>query len=132
MKEMGFLDFIREKPKGRIKELSPEVREVVEELKKVKDPETELNIVDEGLVYGITVEGKNVMAWLFLARSTPECHFCQAIAMNVPSLFTLALAALLALSYPKWMGQILLTMKISSRSNSLIASPTSSSLWPEA
>lgn len=83
MKEMGFLDFIREKPKGRIKELPPEVREVVEELKKVKDPETELNIVDEGLVYGITVEGKNVMAWLFLARSTPECHFCQAIAMNV-------------------------------------------------
>ncbi|USG99088.1 iron-sulfur cluster assembly protein [Thermococcus argininiproducens] len=80
---MAFLDFLKGKPKGKIKELPPEVREVVEELKKVKDPETELNIVDEGLVYGITVEGKNVMVWLFLARSTPECHFCQAIAMNV-------------------------------------------------
>ncbi|ALV62217.1 hypothetical protein ADU37_CDS05180 [Thermococcus sp. 2319x1] len=80
---MGFLDFLKEKPRGNLRELPPEVKEVVEELRKVKDPETELNIVDEGLVYGLTVENEKVMVWLLLARTTPECHFCQAIAMNV-------------------------------------------------
>jgi metal-sulfur cluster biosynthetic enzyme len=80
---MGFLDFLKEKPRGTLKELPPEVKDVVEELRKVRDPETELNIVDEGLVYGLTVENEKVMVWLLLARTTPECHFCQAIAMNV-------------------------------------------------
>ncbi|WP_366513795.1 iron-sulfur cluster assembly protein [Thermococcus aggregans] len=55
----------------------------MEELRRVIDPETELNIVDEGLVHGLTVEDKKAMVWLLLARTTPECHFCQAIAMNV-------------------------------------------------
>ncbi|HHI00822.1 MAG TPA: DUF59 domain-containing protein [Thermococcus litoralis] len=66
-----------------MKELPPAVKEVVEELRKVIDPETGLNIVDEGLVYGLTVENKKAMVWLLLVRTTPECHFCQAIAMNV-------------------------------------------------
>lgn len=80
---MGFLDFLKQKPHRGVREdLPPEVREVVDALREVKDPETELDVVDEGLVYGVTVEGKKVMAWFFLARSTPECHFCQAIAIN--------------------------------------------------
>ncbi|WP_365941930.1 iron-sulfur cluster assembly protein [Thermococcus sp.] len=65
------------------KKLPEEVRHVVEILKKVKDPETELNIVDEGLVYGLTVEGSKVQVFLLMARSTPHCHFCQMIAINV-------------------------------------------------
>ncbi|MBC7094434.1 iron-sulfur cluster assembly protein [Thermococcus sp.] len=80
---MGFLDFLKEKPRKGTKEFPPEVKMVIEELKKVIDPETELNIVEEGLVYGVTVEDKKAMVWLLLARTTPECHFCQAIAMNV-------------------------------------------------
>ncbi|HIH73566.1 MAG: Uncharacterized protein XD43_1377 [Thermococcales archaeon 44_46] len=81
---MGFLDFLKEKQKpGKIKDLPPEVEEVVKELRNVKDPETELNIVDEGLLYGLTVENEKVMVWLLFAKTTPECHFCQAIAMNV-------------------------------------------------
>ncbi|RLF88762.1 hypothetical protein DRN43_05140, partial [Thermococci archaeon] len=51
-------------------------------MRQVRDPETELDVVDEGLVYGITVEGKRAMVWFLLARSTPECHFSQAIALN--------------------------------------------------
>ncbi|RLF81035.1 hypothetical protein DRN44_06340 [Thermococci archaeon] len=80
---MRFLNFLKEKPPVGIKEFPPEVKRVVEELKKVKDPETELNIVEEGLVYGVTVEDKKAMVWLLLVKSTPDCHFCQALAMNV-------------------------------------------------
>ena len=80
---MKFLNFLKEKPPVGTKEFPPEVKRVVEELKKVKDPETELNIVEEGLVYGVTVEDKKAMVWLFLVKSTPDCHFCQALAMNV-------------------------------------------------
>ena len=83
MKKMKFLNFLKEKPPVGTKEFLPEVKRVVEELKKVKDPETELNIVEEGLVYGVTVEGKKAMVWLLLVKSTPDCHFCQALAMNV-------------------------------------------------
>ncbi|WP_335755228.1 iron-sulfur cluster assembly protein [Thermococcus siculi] len=69
--------------KGPREDLPPEVRRVVEVLRSVIDPETELNIVDEGLLYGLTVEGERVQVFLLLARSTPECHFCQSIAVNV-------------------------------------------------
>ncbi|NJE07431.1 DUF59 domain-containing protein [Thermococcus sp. M39] len=82
---MGLFDFLKQKkPKDvKRKELPEEVRRVVEILKKVKDPETELSIVDEGLVYGLTVEGRKVQVFLLMARSTPECHFCRMIAINV-------------------------------------------------
>ena len=69
--------------KGPREDLPPEVRRVVEVLRSVKDPETGLDIVDEGLLYGLTVEGSRVQVFLLLARSTPECHFCQSIAVNV-------------------------------------------------
>ncbi len=69
--------------KGPREDLPPEVRRVVEVLRSVKDPETGLDIVDEGLLYGLTVEKDKVQAFLLMARSTPECHFCQSIAMNV-------------------------------------------------
>lgn len=73
----------RRPKKGPREDLPAEVRTVVEGLKSVIDPETGLDIVDEGLVYGLTVEKKLVQVFLLLARSTPECHFCQTIAVNV-------------------------------------------------
>ncbi|WP_245612377.1 iron-sulfur cluster assembly protein [Palaeococcus ferrophilus] len=84
MIDTGFLSFLKAKPKRRPREdLPEEVKAVVEKLKAVKDPETDLNIVEEGLVYGLTVKNKRVEVFLLLARSTPECHFCQGIAINV-------------------------------------------------
>ena len=84
---MGLLGIFKrpaKKPKkGPREDLPPEVRRVVEVLRSVKDPETGLDIVDEGLLYGLTVEGSRVQVFLLLARSTPECHFCQSIAVNV-------------------------------------------------
>jgi len=80
---MGLFEIFKRKPKTGPKKLPPEVSAVVQLLRNVKDPETELDIVDEGLLYGLTVEGKNVDVFLLLARSTPECHFCQVMAINV-------------------------------------------------
>ena len=69
--------------KGPREDLPPEVKRVVEVLRSVKDPETGLDIVDEGLLYGLTVEGGKAQVFLLLARSTPKCHFCQMLAINV-------------------------------------------------
>ena len=82
---MGIFDFLKqgESKDVKRKELPEEVKRVVKILKKVKDPETELSIVDEGLVYGLTVKGENVDVFLLMARSTPECRFCQMLAINV-------------------------------------------------
>ncbi|WP_297514912.1 iron-sulfur cluster assembly protein [Thermococcus sp.] len=83
---MPLLDFLRPKKRsepGPRKDMPEEVRRVVKLLEMVNDPETGLNIVEEGLVYGLTVEGKRVEVFLLMARSTPECHFCQMLAMNV-------------------------------------------------
>ncbi|NJF24178.1 iron-sulfur cluster assembly protein [Thermococcus sp. Bubb.Bath] len=84
---MGLLGIFKrpeKKPKrGPREDLPPEVKRVVSLLRSVVDPETELNIVDEGLLYGVTVKGSLVQAFFLLARSTPECHFCQALAVNV-------------------------------------------------
>lgn len=82
---MDLFGFLKKKApeRGPKKELPPEVSRVVEILRNVKDPETGLDIVDEGLVYGLTVNGDEVDVFLLLARSTPECHFCQVLAVNV-------------------------------------------------
>ncbi|WP_297501950.1 iron-sulfur cluster assembly protein [Thermococcus sp.] len=82
---MGLLEIFKKRPRkaGPREDLPEEVKRVVEVLRGVIDPETELDIVDEGLVYGVTVEGKKVDVFLLLARSTPECHFCQVLAINV-------------------------------------------------
>ncbi len=85
---MGLLGIFRSPKKrtpkkGPREDLPPEVKQVVNVLRSVIDPETELNIVDEGLLYGLTVEEELVQVFLLMARSTPECHFCQSIAVNV-------------------------------------------------
>ncbi len=85
---MGFFSIFhsprRKNPRrGPREDLPSEVKGVVEILKGVNDPETEVNIVDEGLLYGLTVNGDEVEVFLLMARSTPECHFCQMLAINV-------------------------------------------------
>jgi len=60
----GLLGFLKPKePKRRnLGGTLPEgVKRVVALLEKVKDPETDLNIVEEGLVYGITFREKEVL-----------------------------------------------------------------------
>ncbi|WP_297549166.1 iron-sulfur cluster assembly protein [Thermococcus sp.] len=83
---MGLLDFLkpRTQPKrGPREDLPEEVKRVVKVLENVEDPETGLNIVEEGLLYGLTVENERVEVFLLMARSTPECHACQMLAINV-------------------------------------------------
>jgi len=83
---MGFLSMLKPKSspkKGPREDLPEDVARVVEVLRGVKDPETGLDIVDEGLLYGLTVDGERVEVFLLMARSTPECHACQMLAINV-------------------------------------------------
>jgi len=83
---MDLLSFLRPKnrpKKGPKENLPEEVNRVVRLLEMIKDPETGLNIVEEGLVYGLTVEGERVEVFLLMARSTPECHACQMLAINI-------------------------------------------------
>jgi len=82
---VGLFDFLKPQktPKRGPRNLPPEVSEVVRILEKVKDPETGLNIVEEGLLYGLTVKENTVEVFLLMARATPECHACQMLAINV-------------------------------------------------
>ncbi len=80
---MKFLSLFRTDRTERRKELPEDVKRVFEILKVVKDPETEMSIVEEGLVYGVTVEGRKVMVWFEFVSATPSCHFCQPLAINI-------------------------------------------------
>ncbi len=80
---MKFLSLFRTERTERRKELPEDVKRVFGILKAVKDPETEMSIVEEGLVYGVTVEGRKVMVWFEFVSATPSCHFCQPLAINI-------------------------------------------------
>ncbi|WP_371136994.1 iron-sulfur cluster assembly protein [Thermococcus sp. AM4] len=86
MCRLSLLAFL--KPKARPRrgprgDLPDDVKAVVRILEDVKDPETGLNVVEEGLVYGLTVKERSVDVFMLMAHSTPECHFCQMLAISV-------------------------------------------------
>ncbi len=56
-------------------------KEVLEALKTVLDPEIAFNIVDLGLIYGITVEGKTVS--VKMTMTTPLCPMAPEIIGEV-------------------------------------------------
>ncbi|KUK14406.1 MAG: DUF59 domain-containing protein [Synergistetes bacterium] len=64
-------------------ELNEVEKRVVEELKKVKDPETGSDIVSLGLVYGMTIEGSYAEIWVSFARRLNVCPFCKAIGWTM-------------------------------------------------
>lgn len=80
---MRFLSLFKTKKTENKKTLPPEIRRVFEIMKQVKDPESDMTVVDEGLLYGVTVEGEKVMIWFEFVSSTPSCHFCQPIALSI-------------------------------------------------
>ncbi len=56
-------------------------KDVMELLKEVIDPEVEINIVDLGLIYDVTIEDKQINITMTL--STPSCPIGDSIVMNV-------------------------------------------------
>ncbi len=54
---------------------------IVETLRQVVDPEIDCNIVDLGLVYGVSIEGSKVMVQMTL--TTPGCPMHESIAYGV-------------------------------------------------
>jgi len=53
---------------------------VVEALKKVKDPETNMDILSENLVYGFTINDKHIKVFVSFEDSTSTCNFCRALS----------------------------------------------------
>jgi len=56
---------------------------LVDILKNVKDPETGLNIIDLGIVYGYTVNDKITEIVVDFQNRTPVCYFCKALAWDI-------------------------------------------------
>ena len=52
-------------------------------LKRVRDPETGVDIVAEGLVYGYTANELITEIWMSFTSNTPACFFCKAIAWTL-------------------------------------------------
>jgi len=56
---------------------------VIATLKRVLDPETGVDIVSEGMVYGYTANELVTEIWMSFMSSTPVCSFCKAIAWTL-------------------------------------------------
>ncbi|MFU2157764.1 MULTISPECIES: iron-sulfur cluster assembly protein [Caldisericum] len=56
---------------------------IIEALKKVKDPETGVDIISENLVYGYTPKNKYIKVFVSFEVSTPTCNFCKAISWMI-------------------------------------------------
>jgi metal-sulfur cluster biosynthetic enzyme len=54
---------------------------ILETLRQVVDPEVDCNIVDLGLIYGVTIEGGQVTVQMTL--TTPGCPMHESIAWGV-------------------------------------------------
>jgi metal-sulfur cluster biosynthetic enzyme len=68
-------------PSGSSEESRPLENLIWAELKQCFDPEIPLNIVDLGLVYGVTVQG--AQAYVKMTLTSPGCHLGGQIAGNV-------------------------------------------------
>jgi metal-sulfur cluster biosynthetic enzyme len=56
---------------------------IIEILKRVKDPETGVDIVTLGLIYGFTIDENETEIWVDFQNSTPVCFFCKTIAWSL-------------------------------------------------
>jgi metal-sulfur cluster biosynthetic enzyme len=56
---------------------------ILEALRQVVDPEIDCNIVDLGLIYGVSIEGGTVTVQMTL--TTPGCPMHESIALGVKS-----------------------------------------------
>ncbi len=53
---------------------------VVQKLKEVKNPETNVSIVNEGLIYGFTIKDDTIKVFIGIESATPVCNFCKALS----------------------------------------------------
>jgi metal-sulfur cluster biosynthetic enzyme len=93
------LDSIQNKPVWEIESTNPELMEpLVEELKKVMDPEIGLNVLELGLVRNVAVI--NGQAQILMIMTTPFCPYGPSllettrqqaeIGLNLPTSITLS------------------------------------------
>lgn len=53
---------------------------VVKKLKEVKDPETNVSIIDEGLIYGFTIKDDTIKVFVSIEAATPSCNCSKALS----------------------------------------------------
>lgn len=58
-------------------------KQIIEILKNVKDPETEIDIVSSGYIYGMTVTDEKTEIWMDFNQRVPGCSFCKVIAWKI-------------------------------------------------
>jgi FeS assembly SUF system protein len=79
--------------------------EVVEALKTVRDPEIPVNLVDLGLIYGVTIDA-NAIVTVEMTLTTPSCPVAGSLpgqVQNVVALVPGVTAALVSLVWePPW------------------------------
>lgn len=63
--------------------LTENEKKIVDILKTVIDPETDLNVVDSGYIYGMTVTEHKTEIWVDFNQRVPECAFCKVVAWKV-------------------------------------------------
>ncbi|MBC7194916.1 MAG: hypothetical protein H5U37_04595 [Caldisericia bacterium] len=57
--------------------------ELIEVFKRVKDPETQENIYNLGLVTGYTVKDKEIEIFMDFMTRTNACFFCKIVAWDL-------------------------------------------------
>lgn len=58
-------------------------KQLVEILKKIKDPETDIDIVNSGYVYGLTLTDELTEIWMDFNQRVPGCNFCKVVAWKL-------------------------------------------------
>lgn len=58
-------------------------KEVIETIKKVKDPETQESIFNLGLVVGFTIDGNSIDLFMDFMSRTSSCFFCKIIGWDI-------------------------------------------------
>lgn len=63
--------------------LNENEKKLVEILKRVIDPETGLDVINSGYVYGLTVNDDLTEIWMDFNQRVPGCNFCKVVAWKI-------------------------------------------------
>lgn len=63
--------------------LNENEKKLVEILKRVLDPETDLDVINSGYVYGLTVNDNVTEIWMDFNQRVPGCSFCKVVAWKI-------------------------------------------------
>ena len=112
MKDKNLSDFLPDKSTSYFKEfeisnsnIAVSKEKVIEELKKVKDPEIPVNLYDLGLIYKIEIDSHNNVS-IDMTLTNPNCPVAgsmpESVGMAVEKIPHLSSIRVGLVWYPKW------------------------------